>query len=126
MAGGRNPKTPAVAGQVLVRADRSNILGPKETTKFRSGTAICMFMIQWLRPEIFNATRGCARQISAPRAENIKALLHLVKYVVTIKNRGLVLKPNSIWNVNKDFKFRISGRLDSDYATNTDDHRSIF
>ena len=56
VAGGRNPKTPAIAGQVLVRGDGSNMLGPKETTKFRSGTAICLFMTQWSRPEIFNAT----------------------------------------------------------------------
>ncbi len=52
VAGGKNPKTPAVAGQVLVRGDRSNMLGTKETTQFRSGTEICMFMMQWLRPEI--------------------------------------------------------------------------
>ena len=125
VAGGRNPKTPAIAGQVLVRGDGSNMLGPKETTKFRSGTAICLFMTQWSRPEIFNATRGCARQMSAPRSEHMKGLLHLIKYVVTTKNRGLVLKPNRIWNGDKDFKFKISGRSDSDYAANTDDRRSV-
>ena len=121
----RNPKTPAILGQVLVRGDGSSTLGPKETTKFRSGTAICLFMTQWSRPEIYNATRGCARQMSAPSPEHMKGLLHLIKYVVTTKNRGLVLKPNRIWNGDKDFKFKISGRSDSDYAANTDDRRSI-
>jgi len=61
VAGGRDPRTPALAGQTLVRGDESETLGPAETTKFRSGTAICLFITQWSRPGIFNATRGCAR-----------------------------------------------------------------
>ena len=55
----------------------------------------------------------------------MKGLLHLIKYVVTTKNRGLVIKPNRIWNGYKEFKFKISGRSDSDYAVNTDDRRSV-
>ena len=34
MTGGRNPKTPTLAGQVLVRGDGGDMLGPVETTKF--------------------------------------------------------------------------------------------
>ena len=82
-------------------------------------------MTQWLRPGIFNATRGCARQMSAPSEEHMKALLYLIKHIVRTRNRGLVLKPNRIWNGKKDFKFRIGGRSDSDYAANTDDRRSV-
>ena len=55
----------------------------------------------------------------------MKGLLHLIKYVVTTKNRWLVLKPSRIWNGDKDFKFKISGRLDSDYTANTDNQRSV-
>ncbi len=55
----------------------------------------------------------------------MKTLLRLIKYMVTMNNRGLVLKPNRIWNGNKDFKFRINSKSDSDYAVNTDDCRSI-
>ncbi len=82
-------------------------------------------MTQWSRPGVFNATRGCARHMSAPRKPHMKALIHLIKHIVRTKNRGLVLKPNRIWRGNKDFKFRIGGRLDSDYAANTDDRRSV-
>ncbi len=82
-------------------------------------------MTQWSRPGVFNATRGCARQTSAPRKVHMKALLYLIKHIVRTKNRGLVLKPNGIWNGNKDFKFRIGGRSDSDYTSNTDDRRSM-
>ena len=55
----------------------------------------------------------------------MKGLLHLIKYVATTKNRGLVIKPTMIWNGEKEFKFKISRRSDSDYAANTDDRRSV-
>ena len=116
---GKNPKTQSVEGQVLVRGNESNMLGPKKMTKFRSGTAICLFMPQWSRPDILNTTQGCARQMSAPRLEHMKAPLHLIKYVVSTRSRGLVLKLNRIWNGENNFKFKISGRSDSDYAANT-------
>ncbi len=96
VAGGRYPKTPALAGQVLVRGDGSDMLESVETTKFRSGTAICLYMTQWSRPGVFNATRGCARQMSAPRKPHMKALLHLIKHIVRTKSRALVPKPNQI------------------------------
>ena len=44
---GKNPLTPAVAGQVLLKGDGSGTIDPKEITKFRSGTATCMFIMQW-------------------------------------------------------------------------------
>ena len=55
----------------------------------------------------------------------MKALLSMMKYIVATKNRGLVLSPDTLWNGNKSFHFRIHGRSDSDYAANTDDRRSI-
>ena len=55
----------------------------------------------------------------------MKALLHLIKYIVRTKNRGLVLKPNQIWNGDKKFKFRIGDRSNSGYVANTNARRSI-
>jgi hypothetical protein len=123
--GGTPPRTPAVAGQVLVKGDGSGTLDGLESTKYRSGTATCMFIMQWSRPEIYNATRGCARQMSAPRLAHKKALTHLMRYIVATKNRGLILSPTRVWDGSRDFKFRIRGRADSDYAANTDDRRSV-
>ncbi len=96
--GGQAPKTPAVAGQVLVKGDGSGTLEGRDATKYQSGTAICMFVMQWSRPEIYNAARRCARQMSAPRLVHQKALRHLMRYLVSTKNRGLVLQPNRKWN----------------------------
>jgi hypothetical protein len=125
LPGGKTPKTPAVPGQVLVKGDGSNILKPQDATKYRSGTALCMYKMQWSRPDIYNATRDCARHMSAPNESHMKALKHLMKYVVGTADRGLVLFPDRMWTDCSEFKFKIRGRSDSDYAANKDDRRSI-
>jgi hypothetical protein len=125
LPGGKTPKTPAVPGQVLSKGDDSDALNPEESTKYRSGTALCMYKMQWSRSGIYNATRDCARHMSAPNESHMNALKHLMKYVVGTAERGLVLYPDRMWDGSSDFKFRIHGRSDSDYAANKDDRRSI-
>ena len=65
--GGKAPKTPAVAGQILVKGDGSGTMEDSKTTVYRSATAAYMYIMQWSRPDIYNATHGQARQIAAPR-----------------------------------------------------------
>ena len=45
--------------------------------------------------------------------------------MVGTENCGLVLAPDSHWDSSKDLEFTIGGALDSDYATNPDDRRSV-
>jgi hypothetical protein len=122
---GQAPKTPAVAGQELVQGDGSGKVEGLEATRYRSGTALCMFMMQWSRPEIYNAARGLARQMASPRLAHVQALRHLMRYMVATRRRGLVLSPTRVWDGSKKFKFRLRGRADSNYAANIDDRRSI-
>ena len=119
------PKTPAVAGLTLVKGDESGQLNEKDSTEYRSATATCMFMMQWSRPDIFNATRGQARHMHAPREPHKTALEKLMRYIVGTKERGLVIKPDELWDGTLNHWFVIGGRSDSDYAANTDDRRSI-
>ena len=84
-----------------------------------------MYLMQWSRPDIQNATRGLARMMSAPRDVHVPALERLVHYLVCTPNRGLFMHPNRKWDGSKDHKFRICGRSDSNYAANTDDRRSV-
>jgi hypothetical protein len=49
---GATPKTPAVVGQVLVKGDGSGPLDANGTTKYCSGMALCMYLIQWSRPDV--------------------------------------------------------------------------
>ena len=92
----RPPKTPAVPGQVLVMGDGSGQIEGKEATRYRSGTATTMFMMQWLRPEVYNTTRGLVRQMAHPRLAHVAALKNLISYIVSTLERGLVLLPDTI------------------------------
>jgi hypothetical protein len=54
-----------------------------------------------------------------------KAMLQVMNYCVTTADRGLKLKPNRKWDGDPKFEFIITGRSDSDYATDTDTRKSI-
>ena len=89
-----------------MKGDGSGQLDGKIVTEYRSATATCMFIMQWSRPEIYNATRGQARHMSAPREPHKIALEKLMRYIVATKERGLVLKPNALWDGNLDLNSR--------------------
>ena len=84
-----------------------------------------LYMSQWSRPETLNAVRGLTRQMSDPRISHVKALEYAMRYIVATEDRGLTLAPDRVWNGSMDFKWRIAGRSDSDYAANTDGRRSV-
>ena len=63
---GKAHKIPALAGQIMVKGDGSGTMEDREATVYRSGTTNCMYTVQWSRLDIYNVTRGQARQISAP------------------------------------------------------------
>ena len=48
-------KTPAVAGQVLVKGEGDGMVSTDQVKMYQSATAACMFMMQWSQPDIFNA-----------------------------------------------------------------------
>jgi hypothetical protein len=83
-------KTPAVAGQVLVKGDGEGTVTSNQMEMYRSATVTCMFMMQWSRPDIFNAVQGLARHMTAPREAHAHALMTLLKYVTHTNERGLV------------------------------------
>ena len=64
-AGVKPSTTPANAGLVLVKGDGSGLLDEKATTEYQSATATCVCMMRWNRPDIYDATRGLARHMSA-------------------------------------------------------------
>ena len=67
-------KTSAVAGQILVKGDGSGTTEERELTLYESANATCMYIMQWSRPDIYNATRGQSRQMASPREAHVKAL----------------------------------------------------
>ena len=96
MSDGPVSKMPAVAGQVLMKGDGEGTVSPEQIKMYRSATGTCMFMMQWLRPNIFNAVQGLARHMTVPREAHVCTLMTLLKYVTHTKERGLVIVPRDL------------------------------
>jgi len=83
---------------------------------YRSAAATCMFMMQWSCLDIFNTMHGLARHMTATREAHVQ-LMMLIKYVISMENRGLVLLPKVTWS--SGYRFKIHGCSDSDHVTNS-------
>ena len=66
--------------------------------------------MQWSGPDTFNAVHGLARHMTAPREAHVRALMTLIRYMISNRDRGLVLAPKEIWSL--EHKFKVHGRSD--------------
>lgn len=125
--GGEVSLTPATAGEVLLRGDSSTnggaMLSVEDAKVFRSATASTLYICQYSRPDILNAVRELTRHMSAPRIAHQKALWRLLRYLDSTENRGWLLEPKFPWDSKQ--KLVIRARSDSNYASNSDDRRSV-
>jgi hypothetical protein len=53
-----------------------------------------------------------------------KALKHLIHFVIAMKNRGLIIKPNRVWNGSSGFEWIVEACTDY-YASNVDNRQSV-
>ena len=122
----RVPKTPAEAGTVLVAGSMDSKVGKVEHTYYRKGTGKLLHMTRWSRPEVQNAVRELARQGAMPTMAHVKAMHRAMEYCVATPDRGWLLSPRRKWDgKDREFKFRIHGVSDSDYAKCPVSRRSV-
>ena len=118
-------KTPAAPGEVLEEGDDEHRLPPNEHKDYRKAVGKLLHVTKLTRPEISNATRELSRFGHAPTTAHYNAMLRCMKYCVDTKERGILLKPDAKWDGSKDFKFRIHGASDSDFAKCKKTRRSV-
>jgi hypothetical protein len=107
---------PATPGSVLAESEE-RLVNEQEHYEYQKGTGKLIHLTKYSRPEIYNATRDLSRQGSKPVPAHVKAMKKVMKYCLTTRDRGLLLKPNKRWDgKDKTFKFVIHGESDSDYA----------
>jgi hypothetical protein len=122
---GRASFTPAIPGEHLVKGDDGTNISGAMQAHYRTGVGKLLHMMRWTRPEIQNAVRGLSKFMSGATLVHYRAMLRVMNYCVTTANRGLELKPDRKWNGDPQFEFLITGRSDSDYATDTDTRKSV-
>jgi hypothetical protein len=63
--------------------------------------------------------------MSASIASHTQAMHQVMSSCVNIPEQGLTIMPTSKWNGEQDYKFKIRGRSDSDYAKDTEVRKGV-
>jgi hypothetical protein len=66
-----------------------------------------------------------SRYMASGSPKRIQAMLQNMTNLLQTEKRGLVLKPNAIWDGNPDFEFDVRGRSDSDFAKDPESRRTV-
>ncbi len=102
--------TLAAPGTVLKKpVKRDDILMPAKQMQYPSGVGKGMHMIQYSRPDTYNAVCNLARHMTVVTQVHFDAMLRMMKYINDTNDRGLVLNLMHKWNRRKDHEFIISG-----------------
>ena len=120
---GKEWKTPAEAGSVLTMG--GTLLNSQDQTYIRKGIGKLLYQMQWSHVCVSQSTRDLTKHMAEGTVEVKNAMHRVMEYLVATPNRGVTLKPDCKWNGSKDFKFKIRGRSDTDYAKDPDTRRSV-
>ena len=101
-------------------------LSEEEKKVYRLGVGKLLFLMRYSRPDILNIVHELSKWISnGDTIDHMKVMKQTMNNVLHTQERGLHLKLEMIIdNLLKDL-FIIKGRLDSNYATNIETHKSI-
>ena len=75
--------------------------------------------------QAINGPDGEAWKEEIKNESHIQAMHRVMQYCRDTKEQGLTLWPNGVWDGSRDYKFIISGRSDSDYATDPETRKSV-
>ena len=97
--------TPALSSKILRRCADEPSVKPK--FNYRRVIGKLNYLEKSTRPDIAYAVHQCARFCEEPKAEHIKAVEHLAKYLRETRNQGIILDPDptkscEVW-VDADF-----------------------
>jgi Reverse transcriptase (RNA-dependent DNA polymerase). len=118
-------KTPAPAGQVLMRGDEQGKLNEAHQRQFRKGVGKLLYLTRWSRPDIRNAVRELTRCVGVAKEAHFKAMLHVMKYCVNTPERGWTIKPQRKWDGKSPIEVVIRGKSDSNMASCAETRKSI-
>ena len=113
------PNTPAKPGSVLsVDSIGSESVSPEEATKFKSVIGMTNHMVRWSRVDCQNPNRECSQQVKDPTKMGMLHMDRMCEFMVATGDRGYTVKPDlpGSWDSTKNYKFKISGESDSEYA----------
>ena len=113
--------TPAIPRTVILRPKVTDArLSAEDQSKYRSGVGMLLYLVKHSRPDIANAVRELSKVADGATEDHWKALLRVIKYVLSTEAYGLKIKPSLKETFYMD---RIS---DSEYAGDKDTRVSVY
>jgi hypothetical protein len=109
----KETETPGYPNKVLSKNTGETV----KMTEYRSLVGKIMYLMTKLAPDLANPARELAQHLSNPGEEHWKALERMVGYIKAKHYEGLIYR--------KPKELRAISFVDSDYAKNTDDRKSI-
>jgi hypothetical protein len=92
-------------------------LSPTEQTTYRKGVGMLLYLVKHSRPDLSNAVRELSKVMDGATKEHLRLLFRAIKYVLSTKERGIMVKPNTDSGV--------IAYVDSDFAGDKGNRRSI-
>ena len=89
------PKTPAAPGEVLEEGKNNHRLSLSKHRDYRKGVGKLLHVTKLTRPDLGDSTRELAQFGHAPTRVHYNAMILSMKYCVTMKDRGILLKPGT-------------------------------
>ena len=113
--------TPAIPKSVIIRPKTDEMkLSEDKQKQYRSGVGMLLYLVKHSRPDIANAVRELSKVADGATEAHWKALLRVIKYVLSTENFGLKIKPTM-----KE-SFYMEGISDSEYAGDKDTRISVY
>jgi hypothetical protein len=86
-------KTPALAGLVLVAGKKEEALSPAMQKKYCSGLGKAMHVMQYSKPETYNAVQDQFCHMNKATQDHYNTMLRVLEYSLDYADQGLVLSP---------------------------------
>jgi hypothetical protein len=117
---------PAQPGMVLMRPGQGKeVLNSEDQTTLRSSMQKLMYQMQYSRPSIAQAVCDLVQYMTCGNSKKLEAMMRCMRFVLCLKNAGILLKPSRKWDGSNKHQFCIRGKLDSDYAKDTQTRQSV-
>ena len=85
--------TPAQHGDQLCKEDE--LIDPERHAKYHTGMGKLLHLMKYSRVDALNQIRELSRFTNAPSENHWEAMCRAMDYIVSMKNCGLVLKPDA-------------------------------
>ena len=105
------PEKPATGGTHLMSKGPS--LCAEAQTRYCSGVGKLLYVVKCSHPEITNSMHELTRFMTKAFPASVKGMEHVMQYVLTYSECGMVIQLDGEWDGSKEFGFEIDRISDS-------------